>query len=216
VTIYNEKTRVYYQTPLVQWEKDMASRGISAKLEGTWNKAGQTTICGMKATVYQLEGSATLHGKKNSSHSVSTSTCYIADNISVPPQLVNMLNSAYGLPATTNLPLKVTAVEQGTTKNLLETYRAQPAPIPISYFNRPEGLTLVKSDAEVMMTSEQQEIVNDMARELDTDSRGRPTARGRTAASAAGTGEIITVGGVNLDKGKVKQLLDGLKNGNSR
>jgi hypothetical protein len=124
----------------------------------------------------------------------------------------------------------MTCTDGGAKKTLLDTYRTQQAPIPVSYFVCPTGYALAKSDAEVMMNDEQKQMFNDMAKDLGPDTP--PTAAsgagqaaaggaaspyssatpgGAATASGAAASNTINVGGLNLDKAKVQKFLENMR-----
>jgi len=220
VILYNEKTRVYYQTTVEKWKNEMQARGMSTDIQDrNWSKGTASSICGLRATEYKMTGSNTLRAGKSRATQISAATFWSCDFIDVPPQLTSLLSATYGLPNTQHIPLRLLATEQGKSKRLLDTYRSQQSNIPISYFSCPAGLTPVKSDAEVMMNDEQKAILNDMARDLDDPNSSRAasvpasSARGQSPLATAGgatgsSGKTINVGGLNLDKDKVQRLLD--------
>lgn len=233
ITLYNEKTHVYYSTTMDKWRGELQSRMLSRDIQNAkWSKASGGNISGLRATQYVMSGGNSLHmphTKNHHSHSISDATYWVSEDITVPPALSSLLATAYGVPATQNVPLRLTCTDGGAKKTLLETYRTQQAPIPVSYFVCPGGYSLVKSDAEVMMNDEQKQIFNDMAKDLGPDnavastpaasasaSTGQATVPASPAAVGVGTASgagTINVGGVNLDKAKVQKFLENLRNG---
>jgi hypothetical protein len=220
ITLYNQKSKIYYQTSIEKWKQDLASHGLNGQFgNASWNRAANSKICGLKATEFSMAGN-TIKGKKGVAHKIDNATYWTSDDITVPPKLADLLATAYGLPPSANIPLKLSYTDSHGAKSLLDTYRAQAAPIPISYFDCPTGLTLAKSYSEVMMNDDQRQVLNDMARELssDTNSPTTPTAASsqpmqRTASTTTSAGKTINVGGLNLDKDKVQKLLDSLGKG---
>lgn len=221
VTLYNEKTRVYYQTTPDKWRQEIEAHGFRTDMASSaWARGAKSNICGLNATEYRMTGANTLHSGKKKSTNISGATYWCSDDIKVPPQLSQLLATVYGLPTTQSVPLRLTCVEKGANRTILETYRSQAAAIPVSYFEPPTGLTPVKSDAEVMMNDEQKQIINDMARELD-DVNARPSssqstyspsgAPTATTSGAAASGETINVGGLNLNKEKLQKFIEALK-----
>ena len=236
ITLYNEKTHVYYNTTLEKWKGELQGRGLNRDIQSAkWNKGTAGSISGLRATEYVMSGGNTLHAPHSKGHArnISDATYWVSDDITVPPALSSLLSTAYGVPATQNVPLRLTCTDGGAKKTLLETYRTQQTPIPVSYFVCPSGYSPVKSDAEVMMNDEQKQIFNDMAKDLGPDSgsapaeapaagagQAAPAATSAAPAAAGGRGtaagaSTINVGGVNLDKAKVQKFLENLRNGNS-
>ena len=57
ITLYNDKTKVYYETTLTKWRKNFDRQGRGAELSGHgWTKGPTSTIAGLKATQYVMSG----------------------------------------------------------------------------------------------------------------------------------------------------------------
>jgi hypothetical protein len=222
ITIYNEKTRVFYHTSIEGYKQELQARGLTADLQDrVWQAGGkQITICGLVATEYKMSGTNTLHGHKNTSVNVSDAEYWVSQKIAIPKMLSALFSAMYGLPVTTHYPLRLQVQEKGEEKVYLDTYRTQQAAIPVTYFEAPSGLTPVKSDAEVYMTDEQNAIIHDMAADLGPDASATPAAPAAPTRSAMrlrarrptaqAQPETIDVGGVKLDKNKVQRFVDAL------
>jgi hypothetical protein len=235
ITLYNEKTHVYYNTTMDKWRSELETRKLSGDIQNAkWTKGSNTNILGLRAVQYVMNGGNTLrvpHSKNRAAHSVSDANYWVSEDITVPPALASLLSTAYGVPATQNVPLRMTCTDGGAKKTLLETYRSQQAPIPVSYFECPSGFSPVKSGAEVMMNDEEKQILNDLAK--DPGSEGAPSAAAQSAygqatapaaaavstssaatmagAAPGGSPNTINVGGLNLDKAKVQKFLENLR-----
>jgi hypothetical protein len=200
VTVYNEKVRIYYQATMAQYKLDVANRGSGTKsdMQGwNWNPvSGNENICGLVCTEYKMSGFNTIHRRNRASMSISDGIYWAANDIVVTPELGQFLDSMYGLPPTQRYPVRLTAVDHGKPKVLLDTYRAQATSIPISYFALPPGLSPVLNYAEMYMTD--QEIIADMQKEYNRRSDGT-------------TGGTIKVGGINWDKAKLQRVIETLK-----
>ena len=148
----------------------------------------------------------------------------MADDVTVPVQLAQLLAAAYGVPTTQKVALRLNCVDKkkGST-TYLETYRAQSAAIPVSYFAAPSGYKLVNSEAEVMMTADQKQMIEDMSRDLGSGKDMAPGAVPQTnipeAAGSdksagiptAGTGAAVLPGGVKVTRDDLNRLLDAFK-----
>ena len=223
-TLYNEKTRCFFQTTVDGWKAEMQARGMSTDARSkNWIPGAKTTIAGLSASSFKMQGN-TLHGGRTKGAFYSSADYWVADNIKVPTELSALMSTMYGVPPTQCIPLRLTAVERGSARTMLDTYRMQQTSIPISYFVPPPGLTPVKSEAEVMMNGEQKQILNDMVRDLDDPSTRAPAPASSSPYIASPTqsgaggpaGQTINVGGLNLDKAKVQKIFDALKNANSQ
>jgi len=193
------------------------SRMTSDSSSKNWTPGAKTTIAGLTASSYKMQGNV-LHGGRAKGTYYSSADYSSPIKLEFLTKLSSMMSTMYGVPPTQCVPLRFTAVERGTPKTMLDTYRMQQTSIPISYFVPPPGLTPVKSEAEVMMNDEQKQIINDMARDLDDPSTKTAAASSSpyTASPTGGpSGQTINVGGLNLDKAKVQKLFDALKNANS-
>jgi hypothetical protein len=172
IIMYNDKTRVYYQTTLDNYKRQLASRGLTADLANRqWSRGQTNNIAGLRATQYVMRGGGKIshqgaNGKIRTS-TVSAADYWVSDDITVPPRLGDLLSSAYGLPTTQNVPLRLEMTDAKGPKRMLETYRMQVlATIPSNYFECPGGYKAVQSDAEVMMNDEQKQMIDDMSREM--------------------------------------------------
>jgi hypothetical protein len=206
IVMFNDKTRVYFQTTLDAYKRTLASRGLTNDLANRqWSKGSNGNIAGLKATQYVMRGGGTFsrqgaNGQKKTS-TVSAADYWVSDDIQVPPRLGDLLSSAYGLPTTQNVPLRLECTDSKGSKRMLETYRMQAlATIPNTYFNCPGGYKAVQSDAEVMMNDEQKQMIDDMSREMGGGLESspqpqsapqyspQPTSAPQPAASAGGGG----------------------------
>lgn len=224
VTLYNEKTKVYFQTSVEEWSRNLSAQGMTSEMSSKgWNRSGSSTICGLKATEYDMSGSKTalMKTRKGTRRAtISNAKYWVSDEIRVPPQLAGLLAAAYGLPSMQNVPLRLACIDKGQNKTLLDTYRSQSASIPNSYYQVPNGMKLVKSEAEVMMTDEQNQILNDMVKESRSDV-GAPAGAASTAAPSQGTAQArtgngsapasTTIGGVKIDRDTINKLMDAFK-----
>lgn len=245
VCFYNDKTRMFYSTTFSQWMADldrkMAGRGQDMS-ERKWNKAGESNVAGIRATEYVMNGGYLKPGAKHSN--IRHANCWISEQITIPPQISQMLAKVYGLPDTRTFPLKVSYVNtNGSLNNMLDTYRTQSCPIPSSYFGVPGGYKRAASEAEVMIDDDTKQILNDMM--ADSPGSGGNNSRSSYQTSypvsqpspspstypgnnppaaqapvqpqqptARTGGETINVGGLNLDKEKVRRVIEALKNAN--
>ncbi len=170
--MFNDKTRVYYQTTLEDYKRTLASRGLTSDLANRqWARGTGGSIAGMRATQYVMRGGGKLtHTTRSGKTKVSTvnsADYWVSDEITVPPRLADLLSSAYGLPTSQNVPLRLNCDDGKGNRQMLNTYRMQAiASIPGSYFQCPGGYKAVQSDAEVMMNDEQKQLIDDMSREM--------------------------------------------------
>lgn len=179
ITMFNDKTRCFYETTADHYRAQISGRGSNDAdfKNSTWAKSGETNIGGLKATEYRM-GGKTVHAKNKQGavvvKSIAGAQYWVAADINIPPKLTELLAAAYGLPAQTSscVPLRLKYSESNGDHTVLDTYRVDKTPIPIAYFERPANYKLVQSDAEVMMNDDQKQIMNDMAKSLETDPQG--------------------------------------------
>lgn len=223
ITLFNEKTRVYYETTASKWKHDLEARGLKGSdlLNGSWKRATKGNIAGTKCTQYVMGPNTStftnLHGKKVTM-SVKGAWYWIADDIKVPPNLVDLMSTAYGLPTSPSVPLRLSVDGTHGEEKFLDTYRTQTSPIPVSYFTCPAGFKQVSSDAEVMMTADQKQMIDDMSKELGSSPDAAPHSAASTGAAAAapaattgGAASASLPGGLKVTKEDLGRLLDALK-----
>jgi len=175
VTMFNDKSRSMYQTTFREWQAQVQARtgGSAAQMQNSaWTKAGSGNIAGLRATKYVMQGgSQPLQAGKRTLASVQSATCWIADEIEIPPALAEMLAAAYGMPKTKYFPLRVTySSNNGANKVALDTYHSKTCPIPGGFYGYPGGYAVASSQAEVLLDDETRQILEDMAGEVS----GRP------------------------------------------
>jgi hypothetical protein len=166
IVMFNDKTKVFFATTLDKYKRDLEAHGFTNSMsDKTWSKSGSTgNIAGLKATQYVMTGSGSnlqrAMGKQASS--LTAADYWVSNDIAVPQRLSALLATAYGLPPTGNVPLRLDTTDAKGNRRLLDTYRMTPSAIPVSYFSCPAGYRQVQSDAEVMMTAEQKQMIDDM------------------------------------------------------
>lgn len=179
VTMFNDKTKQYFQTTFDKWRSQMISTGGKRARDmqaARWKMAGSADVAGLKATKYVMVGPAQTGGGKLSS--VTRAACWVSDEIEVPAPIADVLSRAYGMPRTRYFPLRVSYVTgTGQLKVALDTYRSSTCTIPAAYFAKPNGYRLANSQAEILMDEETRQLFRDMAGEA-----GPPRAARKAAA----------------------------------
>lgn len=203
ITVCNEKVRIYYQATMQQYKQDAATRGLgvtSALYGYTWDRVSDhENIGGLICTKYKMSGFNTIQRNKRAPMSITDGEYWVANDIPVAPAVGQLLDGMYGLPPTQRYPIRLTAVERGILKTLIDTYRVEQAVIPDSYFAIPTGLYPVISYSELYMSDQQ--IIADMEKKY------------RLGINADGTASAtINVGGINWNRAKLRQIIDALKN----
>jgi len=162
VYFYNDRTKQYYSLSFDSWRRKLEGRGRAPR-NISWRKAKAGNIIGLKATRYTAINPQPTRGQ----NPWVEADCWVADQIKVPPRLAELLTTAYGLPTTQLVPLRVMYKRaNGSEETILDTYHQQTTPLPESYLTAPSGYHLAKSEVEVMMTEENKQLVNDIARDL--------------------------------------------------
>ncbi|HEY9785025.1 MAG TPA: hypothetical protein V6D17_06445 [Candidatus Obscuribacterales bacterium] len=180
VVMFNDRTRVCFNTTFEAWKRQLSGRMSSERSRqmsgSSWVRGGSGNIAGLRATQYVMQGvNAGLQraAAKRGGGTISGADYWVADQIQVPPRLAEMLANIYGLPTTVSIPLRLTcSTKEGGAKLVLDTYRSQTCPIPISYYNAPSGYKPVQSDVEVMADEETKQMIDDMSRDLGTSGPG--------------------------------------------
>lgn len=182
VTMFNDRTKVVFHTTFDQWKQQIAGRLQGSRAQSManipWYRGGATSIAGLRATQYKMQGGNTnlqRSSRTNKLSQVKAADYWVSDDIQVPPKIGEMLAHIYGLPPTTNVPLRLSYLTQeGANQVALETYRSQQCPIPVTYYAAPQGYKPVKSDVEVMADEETKQMIDDMAKDLGvTNSSGQ-------------------------------------------
>jgi hypothetical protein len=162
VYFYNDRTRSYYSLSFDSWRRKLQGRSRTPR-NIAWHKAKAGNIIGLKSTRYTATNPQPARGQ----NAWVEANCWVADQIKVPPRLAELLTTAYGLPTTQLVPLRVTYKRvDGSEETILDTYQQQTTALPDSYLTAPGGYQLAKSEVEVMMTEENKQLVNDIARDL--------------------------------------------------
>jgi hypothetical protein len=167
VSIFNEKTKLYYSLTFDQWKRKLASRGRNPS-QISWRKGQGGQIAGLKATRYVMTNTAPHAGRSRSEWVAAD--YWVADQIRVPEQLANMLTATYDLPVTHCVPLRLSYTDAGgRSETVLDTYQQQATAVPDSYLTCPTGLRLAKNEVDVMMTEENKQMMDDIAHDLSRD-----------------------------------------------
>jgi hypothetical protein len=237
VCLYNDKTKLFYSVSYTQWiqeiRKQMGHHTSDLK-SGNWVKGAPTTICGMKASTYTMQGSPQRH--------LRNASCCVSSDIVVPRQITELLAESYGLPDNKAFPLKVNSVStSGKLTVQLDTYNSQACAIPASYFYMPQGYTRVNSKEEVMVDDDTKQILRDLANDSPGSSASaaaprqqqtfqqqtyqqpvasqysqppaQQTQQPQQAAAPATPGVIQLPNGQTLDREKMKKIIEAIKSG---
>ncbi len=215
VTMYNDKTRLYYATTFQEWQKTISRRDSrTAEMKSRpWQLAGAGNVAGLKATKYTMKNAAPAAGGRNL-NAVSSAECWVASDIPVPPGVADMLANTYGMPKTKYFPLRISYTgSDGRTVTALDTFRSESRAIPANYFGLPGGYKLASSQAEVFMDDETQRMMNDMAFEMGLDAPKRPQQISRPVAIPRTGGATLHSQPQQGGNNDLSKMLDALKGG---
>ncbi len=217
VTMYNDKTRLYYATTFQEWQKQIArrdSRTLEMKSR-PWQQAGSGSVAGLRAAKYTMKGGAPIAGAgAKNLNAVSSAECWVATDISVPPSVSDMLANTYGMPKTKFFPLRISYTgSDGRVVTALDTFKGEGRQIPANFFGLPGGFKLASSQAEVFMDDETQRMMNDMASEMGLDAPRRPQAARPAAQAPRASGGVTLRTPPPQSNNDLSKMLDALKGG---
>lgn len=199
VYVCNSSTHNYYETTAEAWKHQSIARQGSTDFSATtgWRPVGKATVAGMPAVTYQLEGSwvkRRVNGTAVVSDTKGATYC-LAQGIQVPPKITELLSAALGVPNMPGVPVRLALNENGGIRSVLDTYRIDRAPLSTAYFAKPYGYKKVATDAEVMLSSEDDKMIQDMAHSLgsgaaDSDALAKAAAKYTKGGSGPTADEI--------------------------
>ena len=165
VVMYNDKTKVYFLSPLSEWK----GASIKASASGTKgkNQAYKTmlvekkpkklkegTILGHKASQYLTDNLASTGLKKVE--------FWVTPDVQAPPELKQVFSKIYGvgLSSMAGLPLKVSYIdENGKRTPVFTTIKIDAQLIPLSSFTYPASYKRVDSEIAVLMDEKGREAM---------------------------------------------------------
>lgn len=172
VTMYNDKSRTYYETTVSAWTASLERRGMRSRLEGaTWRRGQQGNVAGLRAYEFVMDRppparpQAAGSGKMKPPPPVTGASYWVASDIQIPKAASALISKFYGVPDCQRVPLKLT-ISDGARANALTitTLKAQQVPVP--GYVRPTGYALVRSDTEVFLDEESRREMNRLMSEM--------------------------------------------------
>jgi hypothetical protein len=167
VVMYNDKTKVYFLSPLSEW------KGASIKTSATGKGAGKQAavyksmlvekkpkklkegkILGHKASQYLTDNLASTGLKKVE--------FWVTPDVQAPPELKQVFSKIYGvgLSSMSGLPLKVSYIdENGKRTPVFTTEKIESKNIPLSEFSYPASYKRVDSEIAVLMDEKGREAM---------------------------------------------------------
>lgn len=174
IVMYNDKTKVYFLSPLSEWKgaqsslkssaktRQAYSRATSALIENPPRKLKEERILGYKTALYLTDNLVTT-GLKNVEFSITP-------DIVIPIQLQKIFAKIYGVGLTKlrGLPLKVSYIdENGKRSPVFDTRSIKQEEIPIKYYTFPPHYKRVDSEIEAMLDKEGQKKMKSILREVE-------------------------------------------------
>ncbi len=226
ITFFNDKTKLYYSLSCNNWKQKLIEHGLVPS-DIVWSKVESGSIAGIKASEYKMTNSA--HGGTNAGQSGTKSThngkwlsatYWLADQINVPASLSQLISAACGLPASDSVPLQLSYHGQnGQVETLLSTYHSERVPVPDQYFYLPTNYKLAKSEVAVLMSKENQALINELAEDFSHDN-GHGALSANRLSGQLSTGnlplnklpdQVTLPGGKTVTKGQISKFLEKLK-----
>lgn len=176
VVMYNDRTHVYFESPLAEWKGAKSSlksgkqaHAGSAKplVENPPKKLKEETVLGMKTTLYLTDNLVTTGLKK-------VEFC-ITPEIESPEQLRQVFGKIYGIGLTKlkGLPLAVSYIdENGKRSPVFITTKIERQAIPTAYFTFPKNYKRVDSEIAVLMDEKGRETMASIMDDLGEGSEG--------------------------------------------
>lgn len=174
VVMYNDKTKVYFLSPLNEWKGAQSSLKQSAKTRQAYARATTSLIerppqkikdemiLGHNTSLYLTDNLVTTGLKK-----VEFS---ITPDIDAPAKLQTVFGKIYGVGLTKlkGLPLKVSYIdENGKRSPVFQTTRIEQKQVPLKYFSFPLSYKRVNSEIEVLMDAKGREAMANIMQDLE-------------------------------------------------
>lgn len=164
VVMYNDKTRVYFLSPLSEWKGASLKSAQTAKgkqqaykamlVEKKPKKLKEGTILGHKASQYLTDNLASTGLKKVE--------FWVTPDVQAPPELKQVFSKIYGvgLSSMSGLPLKVSYIdENGKRTPVFTTIKIDAQQIPLASFTYPASYKRVDSEIAVLMDEKGREAM---------------------------------------------------------
>lgn len=228
VVMYNDKTKVYFLSPLSEWKGASLKAASSAKgavssskqaayksmlVEKKPKKLKEGEILGHKASQYLTDNLASTGLKKVE--------FWVTPDVQAPNELKQVFSKIYGvgLQSMSGLPLKVSYIdENGKRTPVFTTTKIEGKLIPLSSFTYPSSYKRVDSEIAVLMDEKGREAMasimddigdgeggEDVNALLDSSGKGKKykSPYGSKSAESAGgddTSELLAEGDGKKDK----------------
>ncbi len=179
VVMYNDKTKVYFLSPLSEWKGaslKAASSGKSAAKQSAYKqmlvekkpkKLQDGKILGHKASQYLTDNLASTGLKKVE--------FWVTPDVQAPPELKTVFSKIYGvgLSSMAGLPLKVSYIdENGKRTPVFNTLEIADKQIPLSNFTYPSSYKRVDSEIAVLMDEKGREAMSSIMDDIGEGQEG--------------------------------------------
>lgn len=166
VVMYNDKTRVYFLSPLSEWNgaslknasvktgKEKQQLYKAMLVEKKPKKIKDGLILGHKASLYLTDNLASTGLKKVE--------FWVTPDVQAPPELKQVFSKIYGvgLSSMAGLPLRVSYIdENGKRTPVFDTTSVEKTDIPLSNFTYPSSYKRVESEIAVLMDQKGREAM---------------------------------------------------------
>lgn len=187
ISIYNDKTKRIFQSPLQSWLTSFKQRGLSGRFDGaTWRRGREGNVAGVRAYEFVMDHpppirakAKQLDGKMKNFAGLQSASMWVAADIATPPQVSDLLSKLYGVPDCQRIPLRVIMTEIGKPpKVAVDTVKVSRVDVPDSVFAAPRYQP-VRQDSEIFIDQESMDTLDEMMKDLDS-----PTPQRRTTTPA--------------------------------
>ncbi len=160
VTLYNDKTKAYFVTPIEKWRARLLGSlgGALSGPEATPKRTSKSeVIAGIKTVCWTAINTdpLTVRTEKNSKgvpREVAAIDYWLADDIKVAPNIATVLSFFHGLPKLPGVPIRVKyRYTSGDTYTYVDTYSAKRINLDISSLKPPANYRKVNTDMEVFI-----------------------------------------------------------------
>lgn len=179
VVMYNDKTKVYFLSPLSEW-KGASLKAASSKngsktasfsktmlVEKKPKKLQDGKILGHKASQYLTDNLASTGLKKVE--------FWVTPDVQAPPELKTVFSKIYGvgLSSMAGLPLKVSYIdENGKRTPVFDTKEIEDKLIPLANFTYPSSYKRVDSEIAVLMDEKGREAMSSIMDDIGEGQEG--------------------------------------------
>jgi len=218
IEVFNDKTHLMGQIKHDQYMHQIASTSTTEFVSGQWQRQkAPVTVCGLKCTEYKIKGTMQkvfANGVRDANTGVVGGVYIVYDGIKLDPGLTELMSVAYCLPNLARLPMIMYwEMSDGSHSSRLETYRVDKTKIPLAYFDKPNGYKMSSSAELVMLSPDQLEMMEMMARQGDAPKTVLDAQKALNKNSVTGSGSSPGQAGVMYNERDIKLMLEKFKQG---